>query len=112
MKKILVSWDEFCNSLNWSELVKVYHNSFHRFYERDQINLNPSSFSFFNGPIEEWKMLKEDNENIERIDGQYILQYRKYDQEEIEPDWDGYPQFKNLETYTLAPCRLQFWTPI
>lgn len=102
-----IDWNTFLTVITKASLVKVKNRSFHRFYEHYDNRLD--KLYFLNGPIREYAILKEDNEQVEYTETHYTVYIRIYDQVKVGEDCEGYDVFEPLETYESRPIQLEVW---
>ncbi len=106
-----ISWLTFVNSILDAKLVKVEDGKFHRFYERWTTYRDKQKLVFHNGPIEEYKVIKEDNRLVTYDQTHYTVFVKQFDQAKTGNDHDDYSLYENLESYSMIPIRLQIWSP-
>jgi hypothetical protein len=94
-----ISWGEFIAFLLTATVLACDGYCF----DISRVRLEKDNVVIYNGPYV-WSLLrKDDNEIIKYGLGSFYVNQREYDEEESEEtDYDGYPIFKELETYNLV----------
>jgi hypothetical protein len=94
-----ICWDDFIEFLFSAT---VLENSGYCF-SIDRVRLKNNKIEILNGPYIWTFFNKEENEIVKYGLGSFYVNQREYDEEETEEqDNDGYPIFKELETYNLV----------
>ena len=94
-----ISWDQFIAFLLTATVLAYDGYCF----DISRVHLEKDNIIIYNGSYA-WSLLrKEDNEIIKYGLGSFYFNNREHDEEESEEtDHDGYPIFKELETYNLV----------